>query len=115
MYFFKKLKFIQIQAPYISEALKIFETINARGAGLNSVDLLKNLIFRQVKREEFDKLKSKWKEFIAILEDADEKPLRFLRYFIVSNYPSLHNNPTTQKNTMREDDIYNWISQNADK
>lgn len=115
MYFFKKLKFIQIQAPYISEALKIFETINARGAGLNSVDLLKNLIFRQVKREEFDKLKSKWKEFIAILEDADEKPLRFLRYFIVSNYPSLHNNPTKQENTMREDDIYNWISQNADK
>lgn len=35
--------FIQIQAD-ISSALKIFETINERGVGLNPMDLLKNLL-----------------------------------------------------------------------
>lgn len=113
MYFFNKLKYIQIQTPDINDALKIFETINARGAGLNSMDLLKNLIFRQVKREKFDVLKAKWQEFISILEKADEKPLRFLRYFIVSNYPSLDNSRDKQDNVMREDYIYDWLYNNA--
>lgn len=115
MYFYKKLKYIQIKTPDINDDLKIFETINARGAGLNSMDLLKNLIFRQVPRNQFDSLKSKWKEFISILDDANEKPLRFLRYFIVSNYPSLDNSTDKQENVMREDLIYNWMHDNADK
>lgn len=115
MYFYKKLKYIQIKTPDINDALKIFETINARGAGLNSMDLLKNLIFRQVPRNQFDSLKSKWKEFISILDDANEKPLRFLRYFIVSNYPGLDNSTDKQENVMREDLIYNWMHDNAAK
>src|SRR5690606_35911353 len=32
----------------VSSALKIFETINERGVGLNPMDLLKNLLFTQV-------------------------------------------------------------------
>lgn len=115
MYFYKKLKYIQIKTPDINDALKIFETINARGVGLNSMDLLKNLIFRQVPRNQFDSLKSKWKEFISILDDANEKPLRFLRYFIVSNYPGLDNSTDKQENVMREDLIYNWMHDNAAK
>lgn len=116
MYFYKKLKYIQIQTPDINEALKIFETINARGAGLNSMDLLKNLIFRQVSRSQFDKLKEKWQNFIQILEKNDEKPLRFLRYFIVSNYPSVNNSYSKDKpeNVMREDLIYDWMHDHAD-
>ena len=115
MYFYKKLKYIQIKTPDINDALKIFETINARGAGLNSMDLLKNLIFRQVPRDKFDILKQRWQEFISILEKANEKPLRFLRYFIVSNYPSIDNSPDKQENVMREDNIYNWMHDNASK
>ncbi len=114
MYFFKKLKYIQIKTPDINDALKIFETINARGAGLNSMDLLKNLIFRQVSRDKFDVLKNKWQEFIRVIENANEKPLRFLRYFIVSNYPSLDNSPLKQENVMREDLIYNWMHDHKD-
>lgn len=116
MYFYKKLKYIQIQTPDINEALKIFETINARGAGLNSMDLLKNLIFRQVPRSQFEKLKEKWQDFIHILEKENEKPLRFLRYFIVSNYPSIENSYSKDKpeNIMREDLIYDWMHDHAD-
>ncbi|WP_228772815.1 DUF262 domain-containing protein [Cupriavidus necator] len=39
--------FIQISTD-VSSALKIFETINERGVGLNPMDLLKNLLFTQV-------------------------------------------------------------------
>lgn len=39
--------FIQISTD-VSNALKIFETINERGVGLNPMDLLKNLLFTQV-------------------------------------------------------------------
>lgn len=56
VYLYRKLKFIQIETPEINDALKIFETINERGIGLNPMDLLKNLIFRQVERNEFTKL-----------------------------------------------------------
>src|SRR5690606_11155451 len=47
--------FIQISTD-ISSALKIFETINERGVGLNPMDLLKNLLFTRVKTDDFTKL-----------------------------------------------------------
>lgn len=55
-YLANKVVFIQISTN-ISSALKIFETINERGVGLNPMDLLKNMLFTQVKSEEFTKLK----------------------------------------------------------
>ena len=42
MFFYQKVIFIQIETSYIGDALKIFETINHRGVGLNPMDLLKN-------------------------------------------------------------------------
>jgi uncharacterized protein DUF262 len=55
-YLANNVVFIQISTD-VSSALKIFETINERGVGLNSMDLLKNLLFTQVKPEEFTRLK----------------------------------------------------------
>lgn len=112
VYILYKLKFIQISTPDINDALKIFETINDRGTGLNPMDLLKNLIFRQVSREQFGEIKSRWQELVTILEDANEKPLRFLRYFIMSNYPTVKHHGINAKDTniLREDEIYNWMS-----
>lgn len=106
-YFLNNVKLVQIETPQVSDALKIFETINERGVGLNPMDLLKNLIFRQVKPEEFEKLKGEWKKIISILDKAEEKPLRFLRYFIMANYNV--NNPNGEE-IIREDEIYNWIT-----
>lgn len=115
MYFFRCIKFIQISTPDINDALKIFETVNDRGVGLNPMDLLKNLIFRQVGRDKFDKLKEKWRELIYILESNNEKPLRFLRYFIMSNFPQADQGTHgTGKNIIREDEIYEWMRNHAD-
>jgi uncharacterized protein with ParB-like and HNH nuclease domain len=106
VYLYRKLKFIQIETPEINDALKIFETINERGVGLNPMDLLKNLLFRQVDRNDFNSLKSKWQILIQLLEKNNEKPLRFLRYFIMSNYKV---NNQRGEEVIREEEIYKWF------
>lgn len=44
-YLTNKVKMIRIQTEDVGKALKIFETINDRGVGLDAMDLLKNLLF----------------------------------------------------------------------
>jgi len=102
-YLANNVVFIQISTD-VSSALKIFETINERGVGLNPMDLLKNLLFTQVDQEDFTKLKNEWKKITAPLERAKEKPLRFLRYFLMANYKI-----TNKDSLVREDEIYDWF------
>ena len=99
--------FIQISTD-VSSALKIFETINERGVGLNPMDLLKNLLFIQVSPESFSKLKDEWKKITSPLEKNKEKPLRFLRYFLMANY-GIENK--RNDSIVREDEIYDWFSE----
>jgi len=98
--------FIQISTD-ISSALKIFETINERGVGLNPMDLLKNLLFTQVTPADFTRLKDEWKRITAPLERSKEKPLRFLRYFIMANYRVKNQR---SDGVVREDEIYDWLT-----
>ncbi len=97
--------FIQISAD-VSSALKIFETINERGVGLNPMDLLKNLLFTNVRQDQFTELKDQWKKITSPLEKAKEKPLRFLRYFLIANY-AIKNDRSDA--VVREDEIYDWF------
>jgi hypothetical protein len=100
-YLSNKVKLIRIQTEDVAKALKIFETINDRGVGLDSMDLLKNLLFMKADRPSFEKLKEIWKRLQDTIHDAGEKPLRFLRYFIFSRY---------DVDLLREDQIYGWLS-----
>ena len=102
-YLINKVKLIRIQTKNVAKALKIFETINDRGVGLDSMDLLKNLLFMKASREEFERLKVHWKELQDAIFDMGEKPLRFLRYFIFGHY---------DVDVLREDEIYGWFSKN---
>jgi uncharacterized protein with ParB-like and HNH nuclease domain len=102
-YFINKVKLIRIQTEDVAKALKIFETINDRGVGLDSMDLLKNLLFMKSDPDEFEALKKEWKELQDTIFEAGEKPLRFLRYFIFSRY---------SVEALREDEIYGWFSKN---
>lgn len=101
--------FIQISTD-VSSALKIFETINERGVGLNPMDLLKNLLFTHVKLDEFNKLKDEWKKITKPLEEHKEKPLRFLRYFLMANYKIVNDRGDS---TVREDEIYDWFTKKS--
>ncbi|MDD3183486.1 MAG: DUF262 domain-containing protein, partial [Alphaproteobacteria bacterium] len=98
--------FFQISTPDVSSALKIFETINERGVGLNPMDLLKNLLFTKVRSEDFSKLKDEWKKITKPLEKGNEKPLRFLRYFLMANYPVKNEKG---ESVIYEDKIYDWF------
>jgi hypothetical protein len=108
-YLASNVVFIQISAD-VSNALKIFETINERGVGLNPMDLLKNLLFTHVKQDDFTKLKNEWKKITAPLERRNEKPLRFLRYFIMANYAFEMERTGGNDAVVREDEIYSWFT-----
>jgi uncharacterized protein DUF262/uncharacterized protein DUF1524 len=110
-YLANNVVFIQISTD-VSSALKIFETINERGVGLNPMDLLKNLLFTHVKLDQFTQLKDEWKKITKPLEKAKEKPLRFLRYFLMANYVIRNERGDA---VVREDEIYDWFvdKQNA--
>lgn len=82
----KKVKLDRVETTDTNHALRVFETINNRGVGLDSMDLLKNLLFKQVKPEEFGEISKKWKEIKDELALIQEKPINFLRYFILSQY-----------------------------
>lgn len=104
-YFLINVELVLIKPDDLGSALKIFETINQRGVGLNAMDLLKNLLFSHAKEDEFKTIKDTWKDMLHNLERSREgdKPLRFLRYFLISRY---HNG------IIREDKIYEWMTSN---
>ena len=101
-YFLTKIDLVVIESENLSSALKIFETINQRGAGLNAMDLVKNLLFSKAKGNEFSKIKEKWKALTGHLQRAGEgdSPLRFLRYFLMARH---------YQGILREDELYKWI------
>jgi hypothetical protein len=105
--FTKRVKLIQIITPSLTNALKVFETINDRGVGLNAMDLLKNLLFIKTSASEYPTLKQRWEDLIKTLDQCGEKPLRFLRYFIMAHFE------LDTKKPLREDEIYGWFTQNA--
>jgi hypothetical protein len=100
-FFTKRVKLIRIGTQSVAHALKIFETINDRGKGLDAMDLLKNLMFMNASARDFDRLKDKWKKLVDTLYSINEKPLRFLRYFILASYKGVER--------LREDEIYRWF------
>lgn len=101
-YFLANVEMVIIKPDNLGSALKIFETINERGVGLNAMDLLKNLLFSHADQNDFDAIKQTWKEMLKSIDASGEgdKPLRFLRYFLMARY---HNG------IIREDEIYKWM------
>ncbi len=114
-YFLNNVVLIQIETPEIGNALKIFETINERGVSLDQVDLLKNLLFQHVSRQEFPKLKIEWDKFKTSLtgQKIQEKPLRFLRYYTMANYEIEKDDKGDR--ILREDQLYTWLTKNERK
>jgi hypothetical protein len=97
-----RVKLIRIITPDIAHALKVFETVNDRGVGLNAMDLLKNLLFMKAGPASFELLKTRWRGLVDTLESSKEKPLRFLRYYIMANHD-------LGQRELREDQIYGWL------
>lgn len=106
-YLTNKVKLIRIETPSVAKALKIFETINDRGVGLDAMDLLKNLLFMNASEAQFSELKAIWKAVADTIYAAGEKPLRFLRYFVIASYDN--------DGKLIEEGIYDWFVGNDSK
>lgn len=102
-----RVKLIRIVTPNLAHALKVFETINDRGVGLDAMDLLKNLLFMKTPARNYPKLKERWKTLKSVLEGCREKPLRFLRYYIMAHFD------TDWAKGFREEQIYPWFVKNG--
>lgn len=83
------LKTIYITVGSEDEAYAIFETLNARGMSLSTVDLMKNEIFKVLVDEHpTDKAKYKWKTLHSTLAARDDRINIdiYVRHFWLSNY-----------------------------
>lgn len=102
-YFLTKVEMVVVETKDLSSALKIFETINQRGAGLNAMDLTKNLLFINSDSSQFSDIKAIWKSISETLKKCkeDDKPMRFMRYFFMARYTS---------DVITEDRIYKWLT-----
>jgi len=60
IYVLEKLQVLNISVADESDAYLIFETINDRGRELDTMDLVKNLLFSKVQGSAFEKIKSNW-------------------------------------------------------
>ncbi|GED40783.1 DUF262 domain-containing protein [Cobetia marina] len=85
----KYLKVIFIRVPKEEEAYTIFETLNARGLGLASVDLIKNTVFKDLSETHpEDKARREWTAVQAKLQDANANVSlkEFMRHWWISRY-----------------------------
>lgn len=102
-HFLTKVEMVIIETEDLGSALKIFETINQRGVGLNAMDLTKNLLFINADSSEYGKIKAIWKNISETLKSCkeDDKPMRFMRYFFIARYTS---------DVITEERIYKWLT-----
>lgn len=83
------LKVIYITVSDEEDAYTIFETLNARGMSLSAVDLIKNLIFKDLKTQHPDDYaKTEWKKIRTNLEvgEVNINIDTFFRHFWLSKY-----------------------------
>lgn len=109
--FIRRVKLIRIVTPNLTHALKVFETVNDRGVGLTAMDLLKNLLFMRSTASDYPRLQALWKDLTSQLEACGEKPLRFLRYYVMANYKDYRSASTNKP--VREDELYEWFHEHA--
>jgi hypothetical protein len=65
-------------------AAEVFETLNDRGIGLSTPDLLRNLVIRRTAPNQRDDVVSRWESVIAFETDTEIKA--FLRHYWISKH-----------------------------
>jgi uncharacterized protein with ParB-like and HNH nuclease domain len=83
------LRVIWVEIQSEDDAYTIFETVNARGAELSVADLLKNLIFKNVKKKSNDfedVAKQKWSLIEENILETGIDISKFIRHYWLSKY-----------------------------
>lgn len=76
--FINSFKVMYVETNQLEEAFIIFESLNARGKGLETSDLLKNHIFKN-SRSQIDYVKYNWEKMQTSLENVDIT--RYIRHY----------------------------------
>ena len=82
------LKLIHITLDNEDDAYIIFETLNTRGKDLSIGDLLKNYLFKPIKKTnaQVDVFRDKWAEILVIIRDIEAKIDEFLYHHWLSKH-----------------------------
>ena len=82
------LSFVVINVEREEDAYTVFESVNAKGADLTLADILKNMIFRELKNKpgEEDIAQKQWDIINQNLEGTGFKLSKFIRYHWLSKY-----------------------------
>lgn len=96
---------VHINAFSLSNAFKLFETMNDRGLDLSAADLIKNYIFKKTASNNvlFKDVKSDWNEMYVLVKDID--PVKFIRRFLLAKY----------QNVISERKLYEGVRDKIDK
>jgi hypothetical protein len=108
-YFASNILFIRIQTKNMEEALRLFESINERGVRLDSVDLLKNMLFTHTSEDDYSELREKWTQIVRTVQQSalKESTIRFIRYVVMAEYL----NATDA--LIREHELYSWFNKHT--
>lgn len=83
----EKLIVIEIKIAREDDAYEIFETTNARGVDLNVGDLVKNLVFKNMKAtDDKDIAKEIWQNIVDNIQSTNTELRKFIRYYWISKY-----------------------------
>lgn len=83
-----RLSFVVINVEREEDAYTVFESVNAKGADLTLADILKNMIFRELKNNpgEEDIAQKQWDRINNSLEGTGFQLSKFIRYHWLSKY-----------------------------
>ncbi|AKS44582.1 Protein of unknown function [Octadecabacter temperatus] len=80
----RQMTVIAVHSTDEDSAADVFETLNDRGIGLSTPDLLRNLVIRRAPEGQEDTVVELWKDLISFENDAQIQ--NFLRHYWVSRY-----------------------------
>ena len=75
---------ISVESSDEDSAAAVFETLNDRGIGLSTPDLLRNLVIRRANEGEREDIVELWKDVVSF--DSDARIKNFLRHYWVSKH-----------------------------
>ena len=73
---------VAVESSNEDDAATVFETLNDRGIGLSTTDLLRTLLLRRGREEDRDEINSCWETILQLEDRVDE----FLRHYWLSHY-----------------------------
>lgn len=100
---FNKVRILPFISKGKDESLSVFETLNSKGVGLSSLDIIKSYLFDNTSESDWQNVNDAWISFNEKYERLNFTPNKFLRYLIITEY----------KNTgIQASKVLDWVNEN---